>query len=108
MEYRDQQQLCERTHRYLQGCDLSPTLRSYVTSCLRQLTVNNPEIRVDEPFHPGAVREPRTLASPGDTAQKAESPDMPHGPRGRMPLKERRVCAPRLNRDEIQESRKWV
>jgi hypothetical protein len=63
-----------RFYRYLQGCDLSPALRSYVTSCLRQLAVNNLEIRVDEPFRPGALREPRTLASPGDTAQKAKCP----------------------------------
>jgi hypothetical protein len=45
-----------RFYRYLQGCDLSPALRSYVTSCLRQLAAINPEIRVDEPFRPRAAR----------------------------------------------------
>ena len=41
-----------RFDRYLPGCDLSPALRSYVTSCLRQLAAINPQIRVDEPFRP--------------------------------------------------------
>ncbi len=63
-----------RTYRYLQGCDLSPALRSYVTSCLRQLAAINPEIRVEEPFRPGAPRDARTLARLDDTAQKAVCP----------------------------------
>jgi hypothetical protein len=41
-------------YRYLLGCDLSPALRSYVTSCLHDLRAINPEIRVEEPFRPGA------------------------------------------------------
>ena len=42
-----------RGYRYLLGCNLSPALRSYVKSCLRQLQTINPEIRVDQPFRPG-------------------------------------------------------
>jgi hypothetical protein len=62
-------------YRYLRlGCDLSPALRSYVTSCLHQLATINPKIRVDEPFHPGTLREPGTLARPDDTAQQANCP----------------------------------
>ena len=63
-----------RIYRYLRRCNLSPALRSYVTSCLRQLAAINPEIRVEEPFLPGTLRERGTLARPDDTAQKAKCP----------------------------------
>ena len=35
-------------YRYLLGCDVSPALRSYVTSCLGQLKAINPKVRVEE------------------------------------------------------------
>ena len=60
-----------RFYRYLLGCDLSPGLRSYVTSCLHDLRAINPAIRVEEPFRPGAPRDARTRARLGDTAQNA-------------------------------------
>jgi len=56
-----------RGYRHLLGCDLSPALRSYVTSCLRQLATINPEIRVEEPFRPGTLREAGTRARPDDS-----------------------------------------
>jgi hypothetical protein len=53
-------------YRYLLwGCDLSPALRSYVTSCLRQLATINPEIRVEEPYRPGTLRDARTQSGLG-------------------------------------------
>ena len=61
-------------YRYLLGCDLSPALRSYVTSRLHELRAINPEIRVEEPFRPGAPRDTRTLARLDDTAHKAVCP----------------------------------
>ena len=63
-----------RGYRYLLGCNLSPALRGYVTSCLRRLAAINPEVRVEEPFRPGTLREPETLARPDDTAQKTSCP----------------------------------
>ena len=54
-----------RTYRYLQDCDLSPALRSHVTSCLQQLAEINPEIRVDEPFRPGTLHDARTRPARG-------------------------------------------
>jgi hypothetical protein len=63
-----------RFYRYLLGCDLTPALRSYVTSCLHRLKAINPEIRVEESFRPGAPRNARTLAHLDDTAQKAVCP----------------------------------
>jgi hypothetical protein len=63
-----------RGYRYLLGCNLSPELRSYVTSCLRQLATINPEIRVEEPFRPGTLREPGTPARPDDTEREAKCP----------------------------------
>lgn len=57
-------------YRYLLGCDLSPALRSYVTLCLHDLRAINPEIRVEEPFRPGAPRDSRNLARLDDTAQR--------------------------------------
>jgi hypothetical protein len=59
-----------RIYRYLQDCNLSPALRSYVKLCLRQLQAINPEIRVDEPFRPGTLGGSDTRARPDDTAQK--------------------------------------
>jgi 5-methylcytosine-specific restriction protein B len=49
-----------RTYRYLMGCDLSPALCDYVTSCLRQLNAINPEVRVEEPLRPGPPRDAGT------------------------------------------------
>jgi hypothetical protein len=46
-----------RTYRYLRGCNLSPALRSHVTSCLGHLAAINPEIRVEEPFRPGTLHD---------------------------------------------------
>ena len=43
----------------------SPALRSYVTSCLRQLAAINPEIRVDEPLRPGTLHEGRDSGARG-------------------------------------------
>jgi hypothetical protein len=63
-----------RIYRYLQGCNLSPALCSYVKLCLRQLQAINPEIRVDEPFRPGALGGSDTRARPDDTAQKTACP----------------------------------
>jgi hypothetical protein len=62
-----------RGYRYLLGCNLSPELRSYVTSCLRQLKTINPQIR-EEPLHPGTPRELRTRARPDDTAREPNCP----------------------------------
>lgn len=45
-----------RTYRLLLGFNLSPELRNYVTTCIRQLAMVNPEIRLDEPFRPGMLR----------------------------------------------------
>jgi hypothetical protein len=69
-----------RVYRFLLGCNLSPALRSYVTSCLRQLAATNSKVGIEEPFRPGTLREPGTLARPDDTAQKAKCPtcDMIH------------------------------
>ena len=62
-------------YRYLLwGCDLSPALRSHVTSCLNQLKAINPKVRVEEPFRPGAPRDTRTLARLDDTAHTAVCP----------------------------------
>ncbi len=63
-----------RGYGYLLGCNVSPGLRSYVTSCLRQLATINPEIRVGEPFLPGPPRDAGTRARPDDTAQKTACP----------------------------------
>ncbi len=63
-----------RIYRYLQGCNLSPALRSYVKLCLRQLQAISPEIRVDEPFRPGTLGGSDTRARPDDTAQKTACP----------------------------------
>jgi hypothetical protein len=63
-----------RGYRYLLGCDLSPELRSYVTSCLRQLATINPEIRVNEPLRPGTLRERGSAARPDDAAHKIACP----------------------------------
>ena len=54
-----------RTYRYLQGCDLSPALRSYVTSCLGQLAAINPEVSVEKPFRPGTLRDAGTHPARG-------------------------------------------
>lgn len=45
-----------RTYRLMLRFNLSPELRSYVTTCIRQLAMVNPEIRLDEPFRPGTLR----------------------------------------------------
>jgi hypothetical protein len=58
-----------RIYRYLLGCNLSPALRGYVTSCLHQLHAINAEIRVDEPFRPGTLGGSDTRARPDDTAK---------------------------------------
>jgi hypothetical protein len=63
-----------RGYRYLLGCNLSPALRSYVMSCLRQLQAINREIRVDEPFRPGTLGGSDTSARPDDMAQKSACP----------------------------------
>jgi hypothetical protein len=55
---------------YLLGCDLSPALRGYVTSCLHQLAAINPEIRVEEPFRPGTLHDVGTLAREAASTQK--------------------------------------
>ena len=36
----------------LWGCDVSPALRSYATSCLHRVRAINPKIRVEEPYRP--------------------------------------------------------
>jgi hypothetical protein len=46
-----------RTYHYLLGCDLSPGLRSYVTSCLRQLKAINPKVSFDQPYRPTGYRD---------------------------------------------------
>jgi hypothetical protein len=63
-----------RGYRYLLGCTLSPELRRYVRSCLRQLATINPEIHVEEPLRPGTPREAGTRARPDDTAREAKCP----------------------------------
>ena len=52
----------------------SPALRSYVTSCLRQLAAINPEIRVDEPLRPGTLHDAGTLAREAAATQKTACP----------------------------------
>jgi hypothetical protein len=59
-----------RTYRYLLGCNLSPALRSYVKSGLRQLAAINPEIPVDEPFRPGTLGGSDTHARPPTTRRR--------------------------------------
>lgn len=62
-------------YRYLLwGCDLSPALRSHVTSCLRQLAAINPKIRVEEPYRPGALRDARTLVREANVIQETACP----------------------------------
>lgn len=63
-----------RGYRYLLGCDLTPALRSYVTSCLHQLARINPEIRGEEPFRPGALHDAGTLAREAAATQKRACP----------------------------------
>lgn len=44
-----------RGYRHLLDRDVSPALRSYVTSCLHRLARINPEIRVEGPFRAGRL-----------------------------------------------------
>lgn len=44
-----------RCYRHLLDRDLSPALRSYVTSCLHRLARISPEIRVEGPFRAGRL-----------------------------------------------------
>ena len=78
-----------RGYGYLLGCNVSPGLRSYVTSCLRQLAAINPEIRVEEPFVPGSAARAWYSCAPGRRGEDC-MPDVPHDPCGRLLLKERR------------------
>ena len=59
---------------YLLGCNLSPALRSYVTSCLHRLRAINPKVRVEEPFRPGTLHEAGTLAREAAAIQKTACP----------------------------------
>jgi hypothetical protein len=61
-------------YRYLLGCNLSPALRSYVTSCLRRLAVINPEVRVEKPFRPGTLHDAGTLVREAAATQKTACP----------------------------------
>jgi hypothetical protein len=63
-----------RGYRYLLGCDLTPALRRYVTSCLHQLARINPEIRGEEQFGPGVLHDARTLARDAVATQKRACP----------------------------------
>jgi len=49
-----------RTYRYLASCDLSPSLRSYITSCLHQLATINPDIDVNQQYRPGTLSGAQT------------------------------------------------
>jgi hypothetical protein len=59
-----------RAYRCLLDCDLSPALRSYVTSCLHRLARINSEIRVEGPFRPGTLRDVGTVAREAAATQK--------------------------------------
>ena len=61
-------------YRELLGRNPSPALRSYVTSCLRQLAAINPEICVDEPLRPGTLHDAGTLACEAAATQKTACP----------------------------------
>ena len=61
-------------YRYLLECNLSPALRSYVTSCLRELATINPEIRVEEPLRPGTLHDAGTLAREAAATQMTACP----------------------------------
>jgi hypothetical protein len=63
-----------RGYRYLLGCNLSPALRSYVTSCLHRLRAINPKVRVEEPFRPGTLHEAGTLVREAAAIQKTACP----------------------------------
>jgi hypothetical protein len=64
-----------RFYRYLLWrCNLSPALRSYVTSCLHQLAAINPKIRVDEPSRPGTPRDTRTLPHEAAATEETACP----------------------------------
>ena len=62
-------------YRYLLwGCDLSPALRSHVTSCLNQLAAINPKIPVEEPYRPRPPRDTRTLPHEAAATQETACP----------------------------------
>jgi hypothetical protein len=62
-------------YRYLLGCELSPALRSHVTSFLRQLKAINPNVRVDEPFRPGPPRNARNLVRDAALTEETACPN---------------------------------
>ena len=85
-----------RFYRYLLGeCDLSPALHSCVKSCLRQLATSTRRSASRSHLAP-----PRRASHDSYTRIRHGAADcmsgMPHVPRGRMLLTERRVCATRL------------
>ena len=61
-------------YRYLLGCDLSPAMRSHVTSFLSQLKAINPKVRVDEPFRPGPPRATKTPVREAAVSQESACP----------------------------------